>query len=333
LDVHASVLPQTVFQPGEEPHDVPVAAMAERDLASNATSKFYSSSGMLEGVETMVLSDDPGQPSSWTQSEYDRQVTAASGSNWAAEPCPSGAAECEGKTVSPKMLRLRPTPSPAASCESLRTSFMPGESQPNQVFSVHEAFVPSQAARPAVSSRKARKLLPDMTGQRPILPSSHTSTSGRRGKSSDPLPSPPRRLTRLRPKPEQPPPASAAAVLGSQSMNKSIDLADRMSKDDFLVRQKRLGLTYKEIRRIGGFTEAESTLRGRYRTLTKSREARVRKPEWSEKDVCALFCPPLPCYYFLCPLFYCSTSPSVTQLNSFPSNPKVQNLVFHVILT
>ncbi|KAK4123043.1 hypothetical protein N657DRAFT_645765 [Parathielavia appendiculata] len=44
-------------------------------------------------------------------------------------------------------------------------------------------------------------------------------------------------------------------------------------------------MTYKEIRRMGGFTEAESTLRGRYRTLTKCREARVRKPEWSEMDL------------------------------------------------
>jgi hypothetical protein len=66
-------------------------------------------------------------------------------------------------------------------------------------------------------------------------------------------------------------------------------LTDRTAKDDFLVKHKQQGMTYKEIRRLGGFIEAESTLRGRYRTLTKSREARVRKPEWSEKDVSA-FC-------------------------------------------
>jgi hypothetical protein len=44
-------------------------------------------------------------------------------------------------------------------------------------------------------------------------------------------------------------------------------------------------MTYKEIRRKGGFIEAESTLRGRFRTLTKHRDARVRKPEWTENDV------------------------------------------------
>jgi hypothetical protein len=69
-------------------------------------------------------------------------------------------------------------------------------------------------------------------------------------------------------------------------------LTDRTAKDDFLVKHKQQGMTYKEIRRLGGFIEAESTLRGRYRTLTKSREARVRKPEWSEKDVSVIsvFC-------------------------------------------
>jgi hypothetical protein len=71
----------------------------------------------------------------------------------------------------------------------------------------------------------------------------------------------------------------------SRVKERVVELPDRMSKDDFLVRQKQMGMTYKEIRRMGGFTEAESTLRGRYRTLTKCREARVRKPEWSEKDV------------------------------------------------
>lgn len=64
---------------------------------------------------------------------------------------------------------------------------------------------------------------------------------------------------------------------------------DRIARDEFLLVSKRKGMTYREIRAAGGFTEAESTLRGRYRTLTKSREERVRKPEWSEKDVGFLF--------------------------------------------
>ncbi|KAL4752104.1 hypothetical protein BDW72DRAFT_192247 [Aspergillus terricola var. indicus] len=56
-------------------------------------------------------------------------------------------------------------------------------------------------------------------------------------------------------------------------------------KNALLIEYKRRGLSYKDIKRIAGFKEAESTLRGRFRTLTKSKEQRVRKPQWHEKDV------------------------------------------------
>ncbi|THC87980.1 hypothetical protein EYZ11_012572 [Aspergillus tanneri] len=56
-------------------------------------------------------------------------------------------------------------------------------------------------------------------------------------------------------------------------------------RNAFLIECKRRGLSYKDIKRLGGFKEAESTLRGRFRTLTKSKEQRVRKPQWQEKDV------------------------------------------------
>lgn len=44
-------------------------------------------------------------------------------------------------------------------------------------------------------------------------------------------------------------------------------------------------MSYKDIKEKGGFTEAVSTLRGRYRTLTKEKEARLRSPKWQENDV------------------------------------------------
>ncbi|KAL2123515.1 hypothetical protein VTJ04DRAFT_3970 [Mycothermus thermophilus] len=84
------------------------------------------------------------------------------------------------------------------------------------------------------------------------------------------------------------PPAATTTTTTSNSrptQQLTAEQMDRMTKDQFLVHHKQRGLTYKQIRQMGGFTEAESTLRGRYRTLTKSREARVRKPEWSEKDL------------------------------------------------
>jgi hypothetical protein len=63
------------------------------------------------------------------------------------------------------------------------------------------------------------------------------------------------------------------------------ETAERTAKDNFLVKSKLSGMTYKDIRVKGNFKEAESTLRGRFRTLTKTKEERVRKPEWTENDV------------------------------------------------
>ncbi len=57
------------------------------------------------------------------------------------------------------------------------------------------------------------------------------------------------------------------------------------SKDEFLVRCKARGMSYKQIKELGKFEEAESTLRGRYRALTKPKEARLRKPEWGDREV------------------------------------------------
>ncbi|KAL7934971.1 hypothetical protein V8C35DRAFT_279437 [Trichoderma chlorosporum] len=61
--------------------------------------------------------------------------------------------------------------------------------------------------------------------------------------------------------------------------------SERAAKDLFLVQSRHQGLSYKEIKRLGKFTEAESTLRGRYRTLTKDKKDRVRDPKWTEVDI------------------------------------------------
>lgn len=68
-----------------------------------------------------------------------------------------------------------------------------------------------------------------------------------------------------------------------ESMNESSQ--EREAKDHFLIEQKNAGKTYKQIRQEGRFRIAESTLRGRYRNLTKEKVARVRKPVWKIKDV------------------------------------------------
>jgi hypothetical protein len=59
----------------------------------------------------------------------------------------------------------------------------------------------------------------------------------------------------------------------------------RKSDDEILMKCKAEGITYKEIKKRLRTKVAESTLRGRYRALTKPRKDRVRKPVWTENDV------------------------------------------------
>lgn len=62
--------------------------------------------------------------------------------------------------------------------------------------------------------------------------------------------------------------------------------SSRSEQNKFLVRARMAGMSYKGILSKGNFTDAESTLRGRFRTLTKDKKDRVRKPIWTANDVC-----------------------------------------------
>jgi len=64
----------------------------------------------------------------------------------------------------------------------------------------------------------------------------------------------------------------------------------RERRDQYLLDRREEGYTYKDIKVMGNFSEAESTLRGRVRVLTKDRSERVRRPVWTESDVSALSC-------------------------------------------
>lgn len=83
-------------------------------------------------------------------------------------------------------------------------------------------------------------------------------------------------------------PNSSPQSLSSAELSIRANFHYSDSRNAFLIECKRRGLSYKDIKRLGGFKEAESTLRGRFRTLTKSKEQRVRKPKWSDTDVCIL---------------------------------------------
>ncbi|KAI6829154.1 hypothetical protein KC332_g2945 [Hortaea werneckii] len=71
----------------------------------------------------------------------------------------------------------------------------------------------------------------------------------------------------------------------SSRSNASMDAAARHKwEDDLLLREWRKGTPYRRIKAIGNFKVAESTLRGRIRTLTKDKSERVRRPEWTTED-------------------------------------------------
>ncbi|KAK4243773.1 hypothetical protein C7999DRAFT_17914 [Corynascus novoguineensis] len=316
LDAQTNAFSQPVFHPHEALHGLPQPAGGENDSSTN--SRLYPSSGMLEA---MVLEDEPGR-SLWDVSAPETKEAGYAAYRCTGAPEPDMANSTWAKpeagdetTVSPKSLRIRQTPTPSPSSDSIHTSFIADIHHDEPLVAVEP---PPQSGREVPNSarmtRRSGKPLPK-SGRRILLPATADATASRRPRSlgSEDPPSPTRRrLTRLRPKPRSaaaghssspPPPLPRPgsprriAALRSQftlgppplsraaARETAVELADRTSKDEFLVRQKQLGKTYKEIRRLGGFTEAESTLRGRYRTLTKCREARVRKPEWSEKDL------------------------------------------------
>lgn len=74
--------------------------------------------------------------------------------------------------------------------------------------------------------------------------------------------------------------------ISNQSQYLQPSNAQRKFEDKILLDGKQAGMTYKEIKKQMKTDVAESTLRGRYRSLTKPRKDRVRKPVWTGKDVC-----------------------------------------------
>lgn len=317
LGVHASLLPQPVFRSGDPLHNMGLAAsVPERDRHST-DSKLYTSADMLQA---MVLDDEPAE-TSWahvslpgTQAEYDH-VDVSMGQQGAVSGAWVESAATRGETtVSPKLLRLRPTPTPSSSTESIRTGFLAGTPEAERVFLCPESATlgssqpTRQAGTPSGIAPGPRKLLPAtsqsrMSKRRPMALTEYPSPAARLLSKLETMP-------RLAPAPRRSPPpppvsfrspsahpsevSTPASTDDMSAAEDRVELLDRIAKDEFLVKSKRAGMTYKEIRRKGGYTEAESTLRGRYRTLTKSPEARVRKPEWSEKDV-SRFCVTVSC--------------------------------------
>lgn len=80
-------------------------------------------------------------------------------------------------------------------------------------------------------------------------------------------------------------PSARAKRATRQSQNQDKAAVSSNTRDKLLVQWKREGMSYKEIKAKGRFKEAESTLRGRFRALTKDPTERVRRPRWTRRDV------------------------------------------------
>ncbi|KAJ2997606.1 hypothetical protein NUW58_g598 [Xylaria curta] len=256
-------------------------------------SSFSSSAGSSiasERMASMTLDSAPPQdhmPPMDFPSSHHASSTGIRGQNWVGN-CPA--------TISPKMLRINPSPTPTSSSESIQggVSVPGGDSDLGaSAWDHHDA---RNITPPRRSTHKARKELPTKPAKSRATSSSSSSSLPHesvtlKGKSK----------VHARQHVHQSPSRCLAEPASPQPIPKNHFVVDidgavdampsgsadpeRDAKNRFLVESKLAGMTYREIRRQGGFTEAESTLRGRFRTLTKNKEARVRKPEWQDKDI------------------------------------------------
>lgn len=224
-------------------------------------------------------------------------------------------------TVSPTVLSLGPLPAPSKACElepgvmivdntdqdnsphlAQTSSNMTTHLTPRLVGLNHRqllpdaspCFPPCTKPLPSNDHRRESERRPTQVPQSKFQSTTHIGVRSNRRPLKEPKnPSPSPRIPKLiQPKPTSldsteatGPQLRTTASTPSIVTTEAKTIQRRGSKDQFLVRSKLAGMSYKEIRQRGGFTEAESTLRGRFRTLTKDKNARVRKPEWADNDV------------------------------------------------
>lgn len=135
------------------------------------------------------------------------------------------------------------------------------------------------------------------TGHNPIFeppnplfpPTTLYAPSNTENHYSSPTPSDtePTTTTTTNPKPSKRPSSKTTSTTSSttSTAETATEAAARQKRDIYLLEMRRKGHSYKTIKRRGNFREAESTLRGRVRVLTKEKWERVRRPEWTGEDV------------------------------------------------
>ncbi|PUU72683.1 hypothetical protein B9Z19DRAFT_1136962 [Tuber borchii] len=90
------------------------------------------------------------------------------------------------------------------------------------------------------------------------------------------------------PPPPPPPPPSPSPTKTSTSPqleHNRLPKTTQTTQNALLLHWRSQGVSYKTIRTRLNLTEAESTLRGRLRTLTKPKCERLRRPQWLPEDV------------------------------------------------
>ncbi|KAG5970582.1 hypothetical protein E4U55_001574 [Claviceps digitariae] len=108
---------------------------------------------------------------------------------------------------------------------------------------------------------------------------SFTSTGSSQGVSSQ-------ATTALKSSSRQPPIRPRKQVMRTPKDRTSpVKTESRTREDRILIACRENGMSYKKIKVVHGFNVSESTLRGRYRSLTKESSQRPRKPRWTTRDV------------------------------------------------
>ncbi|KAI3336638.1 hypothetical protein HD806DRAFT_13344 [Xylariaceae sp. AK1471] len=251
-------------------------------------SSFSSSNGSSiasERMASMTLEPGPSQgctpPMDFRSNHHHASTTNIQGHSWA-ENCPA--------TISPKMLRINPSPTPTSSSESIQTGIQTAGGDSDLGASAWDQQQARSVLPTKRSNHKARKGLPTKPIKSRLAPSPprESATLKGKGKARAQKHSHQSALRLLDPAPAKPMPKGhlVAEVRNPvETVPSNSADAERDAKDRFLVESRLAGMTYREIRALGNFEEAESTLRGRFRAKTKPKEQRVRSPKWQEKDV------------------------------------------------
>lgn len=318
-DTSPSTVYSTSFGAGEITSD-PVAA-SFNSLAVNDDmndGKWWNNALQSSGATSSATNMQPFSFDGLPAPRYNFQPTSGSlTSNWSNQVSPL-------ETVAPQALTLHRPSMGTVSSDSVcnfKTSMLDLSTiQPMTAAVAPLQITKSKAPEPQYRSQasRARQKLPSKPVTRlhvPILPNNDCGVRKLDHSRSDVTKSANRKNSAMqnnglesRSGPEKDPGSSRTLVLMTnsklakdcrpsnvkrhRSTTSSVEKAKaspcREELDEFLVKSKMSGMSYKEIRRRGGFSEAESTLRGRFRTLTKKKDERVRRPEWEDNDVSLL---------------------------------------------